>query len=108
MGRVVALRPGSRLQVAVDGSRGIAAALLEPPDLVFLDLHLPDMPGEAVLEQLRLMPGLAEVPVVVVTADASPSARERLSALGSDGFLTKPIDLDDVLGWIDATASAVR
>ena len=108
MARVVALRPGSWLQVAVDGSRGIAAALLEPPDLVFLDLHLPDMPGEAVLEQLRLLPGLAEVPVVVVTADASPSVRERLSALGSDGFLTKPIDLDDVLGWIDATASGVR
>ena len=108
MARVVALRPGSRLEVAVDGSRGIAAALIEPPDLVFLDLHLPDMPGEAVLEQLRLLPGLAEVPVVVVTADASPSVRERLSALGSDGFLTKPITLDDVLGWIDATASAVR
>ena len=65
------------------------------------------MPGESVLEQLRLLPGMAEVPVVVVTADASPSARERLSALGSDGFLTKPIDLDDVLGWIDATASGV-
>ncbi len=105
MARVVALRPGSRLQVAVDGASGIAAALLEPPDLVFLDLHLPDMPGEAVLEQLRLLPGLAEVPVVVVTADASPSARERMSALGSDGFLTKPLDLENVLGWIDATAS---
>ena len=105
MARVVALRPGSRLQVAADGTRGIAAALLDPPDLVFLDLHLPDMHGEAVLEQLRLLPGLAEVPVVVVTADASPSVRERMSALGSDGFLTKPLDLENVLGWIDATAS---
>jgi CheY-like chemotaxis protein len=105
MARVVALRPGSRLQVAADGTRGIAAALFDPPDLVFLDLHLPDMHGEAVLEQLRLLPGLAEVPVVVVTADASPSVRERMSALGSDGFLTKPLDLENVLGWIDATAS---
>ncbi len=108
MARVVALRPGSRLQVAVDGAHGIAAALLEPPDLVFLDLHLPDIPGEEVLQQLRPLPGLAEVPVVVVTADASPSARERMSVLGADGFLTKPLDLDDVLGWIDATASGVR
>jgi CheY-like chemotaxis protein len=107
MGRVVALRPGSRLQIAVDGAHGIAAALLEPPDLVFLDLHLPDMSGEEVLQQLRRLPGCAEVPVVVVTADASPNTRERMSALGSDGVLTKPFDLDEVLGWIDATESAV-
>jgi hypothetical protein len=42
-----------------------------------------------------------------VTADASPNTRERMATLGSDGFLTKPLALDDVLGWIDATASGV-
>ena len=107
MGRVVALRPGSRLQIAVDGAHGIAAALLEPPDLVFLDLHLPDMSGEEVLQQLRKLPGCATVPVVVVTADASPHTRVRMAAVGSDGFLAKPFDLEDVLGWIDATASGM-
>ncbi len=107
MARVVALRPGSRLEVAVDGSQGIAAALHEPPDLVFLDVHLPDLPGEEVLRRLRRLPGCADVPVVVVTADASPSLQRRMVDLGCDGFLTKPLDLDDVLGWIDATATGL-
>ncbi len=106
MARVVALRPGSRLQVTVDGAHGIAAALHEPPDLVFLDLHLPDLPGEEVLRRLRRVPGCADVPVIVVTADASLSVRQRMAELRCDGFLTKPFDLDDVLSWIDRTASA--
>jgi signal transduction histidine kinase/ActR/RegA family two-component response regulator len=105
MERLVALRPGCRLQIAANGVDGLAAMLPEPPDLVFLDVHLPDLPGDEVLQRLRLMPGCADVPVVVVTADASPSVRERMTTLGSDGFLTKPLDLADVLGWIDATAA---
>jgi PAS domain S-box-containing protein len=105
MTRVVSLRQGCRLEVAADGARGLAAAQHEPPDLVFLDLHLPDLSGEEVLQRLRALPGCGGIPVVVVTADASPGARERMLELGSDGFLTKPIDLDDVLGWIDGAAS---
>ncbi len=101
MSRVVALRPGCRLEVARDGAQGLAAARREVPVLVFLDLHLPDMDGEQVLRELRTVPSCADVPVVVVTADASPGARKKMAELGSSGFLTKPIDLDDVLGWID-------
>ena len=101
MSRVVALRPGCRLEVARDGAQGLAAARREAPVLVFLDLHLPDMDGEQVLRELRTVPSCADVPVVVVTADASPGARKKMAELGSSGFLTKPIDLDDVLGWID-------
>jgi CheY-like chemotaxis protein len=73
---------------------------------VLLDLHLPDMHGEEVLRELRRVPACADVPVVVVTADASPGARERMLGLGSNGFLTKPIDLDDVLGWIDGAQTS--
>ncbi len=105
MERVVALRPGCRLEVAVNGADGLAAMLPKPPDLVFLDVHLPDLSGDEVLQRLRTLPGCAAVPVVVVTADASQGVRERMTAVGSDGFLTKPLDLDDVLGWIDTTAS---
>jgi len=105
MHRVVSLRPGCRLGVATNGADGLAAMLPDPPDLVFLDVHLPDLRGDEVLQRLRRLPGCADVPVVVVTADASPSVRERMSTLGSDGFLTKPLDLTDVLGWIDAAAA---
>jgi PAS domain S-box-containing protein len=106
MARVVALRPGCVLLVAPDGAAGLAAARREAPDLVLLDLHLPDMHGEEVLRELRTVPACADVPVVVVTADASPGARERMLGLGSNGFLTKPIDLDDVLGWIDGVLTS--
>ncbi len=101
MSRVVARRPGCRLEVARDGAQALADARREAPVLVFLDLHLPDMDGEQVLRELRGMPSCAEVPVVVVTADASPKVRKKMAELGSNGFLTKPVDLDDVLGWID-------
>jgi PAS domain S-box-containing protein len=106
MARVVALRPGCVLLVAPDGAQGLAAARREAPDLVLLDLHLPDMHGEEVLRELRKVPACADVPVVVVTADASPGARERMLGLGSNGFLTKPIDLDDVLAWIDSVLTS--
>ena len=76
-----------------------------PPDLVFLDLHLPDLSGDELLGRLRALPGCAGIPIVVVTADASPGARERMLGLGADGFLTKPFDLDDVLGWIDRSTA---
>jgi CheY-like chemotaxis protein/anti-sigma regulatory factor (Ser/Thr protein kinase) len=108
MSRMVALRPGCRLEVARDGGQALAAARREAPVLVFLDLHLPDMGGEQVLRELRAMPSCAEVPVVVVTADASAKVHTKMAGLGSNGFLTKPIDLDDVLGWIDRALSGAE
>jgi CheY-like chemotaxis protein len=107
MARVVALRPGCRLEVVTTGDEGLRSAGQAPPDLAFLDLHLPDLSGEEVLRRMRALPGCGAIPIVVVTADASPGARERMMALGSDGFLTKPIDLDDVLGWIDRAQPVV-
>jgi CheY-like chemotaxis protein len=106
MERVVALRPGCHLEVAGDGAGGIAAAARLRPDLVLLDLHLPDLGGDEVLRRLRAQPGGDGIPVVVVTADASSGARDRMLEAGAEGFLTKPIDVDEVLGWIDRTVAA--
>ncbi|MFN8158910.1 MAG: PAS domain S-box protein [Candidatus Nanopelagicales bacterium] len=101
MTRIVSLREGATLDVATTGGDGLAAALSTLPDLVLLDLHLPDMRGDEVLRRLRLDPTTHDVPVVVVTADATPGLRQRLESIGADGFLTKPIDVNDVLDWID-------
>ncbi len=81
------------LVVAGSGSAGVAAAKAHTPRAILLDLHLPDMPGESVLLQLKADPATRDVPVVVVTADAAASVRERLITLGADAFLTKPLDL---------------
>lgn len=101
MTRIVELRDGATLTVATTGEEGVATAVAARPDLVLLDLHLPDMRGDEVLRALRLDPATRDVPVVIVTADATPGVRQRLVGLGADGFLTKPVDVNDVLNWID-------
>ena len=69
--------------------------------LVLLDLHLPDMSGEEVLRLLFENPVTRDVPVVVVTADATPGLTRRLQASGATAFLTKPLDIKRVLQLVD-------
>lgn len=101
MSRIADLHGGTELRTAAEGSAGLVAAAEERPDLVFLDLHLPDMPGEAVLERLLQLPTMDGVPVVVVTADATPGLGARLKSLGAEAVLTKPVDVAEVLSWLD-------
>lgn len=102
MTRIAALREGVTLMLASDGRSGLQMALDDPPDLILLDLHLPDLSGDDVLLRLRADDRTAEVPVLVVTADASVEVRHRLELLGSDGFLTKPVEVSEVLSWFDS------
>jgi signal transduction histidine kinase/CheY-like chemotaxis protein/HPt (histidine-containing phosphotransfer) domain-containing protein len=88
------------LHVARDGSSGVALARELRPDLVLLDLHLPDIPGEQVLAALRGDHELAETPVIIVSADASPVQAKRLLAAGANGYLTKPFDIDQLLAAV--------
>ena len=68
---------------------------------MLLDLHLPDLPGEEVLRRLRADARTAGIPVVVVSADATPASLERLRAAGADAYLTKPLDVDEFLAAVD-------
>jgi signal transduction histidine kinase len=86
-------RPGWRVVPAADGRRGLALAAEHAPDVVLLDLHLPDMHGAEVLRRLRADPRTAGAAVVVISADATPRAVETLTAAGADAFLAKPLDL---------------
>ncbi len=101
MVRIAALHGATELRTAADGSAGLVAAAEDRPDLVFLDLHLPDMTGETVLERLLQLPTMDGVPIVVVTADATPGLGARLKSLGAEAVLTKPVDVGEILAWID-------
>jgi PAS domain S-box-containing protein len=101
MRSIVARRAAAELSVVTRGTEALASALASPPDLLILDLHLPDMSGEEVLRRLRSDARTASMPVVVLTADAAPHVRKRLARLGADAFLTKPVDVAQVLAWID-------
>ena len=80
---------------------GVDLARQHAPDLSLLDMHLPDIPGEEVLRRLRADARTAGIPVVVVSADATPASLERLRAAVANAYLTKPLDVDEFLTAID-------
>jgi PAS domain S-box-containing protein len=99
--RILAQREGVRLLVAMHGELGLDLAHEHHPDLVLLDLHLPDMPGDEVLARLRGDPRTAGIPVVVMSADATPGRIDRLLAAGASTYLTKPLDVRGMLKTLD-------
>ncbi|MEW5930482.1 MAG: PAS domain S-box protein [Gemmatimonadota bacterium] len=102
-------RPGWRLIPALQGGLGVELAREHAPDVVLLDLHLPDMPGEEVLRQLRADPRTAGIPVIVISADATPRTIERLQAAGADEYLTKPLNVKRFVEAVNAMlAGAAR
>ncbi len=104
--KIFALASDMGLSVAREGAAGLAMARAELPDLILLDLHLPDMSGEQVLAALLADPITAEIPVIVVSADASPVQTRRLRAAGAVGYLTKPFDVDQLLVAVRARGTA--
>ena len=101
MERVFERRPNVALVHAATGASAIATAIAIRPQVVFLDLHLPDMDGAEVLRRLQENRELRTVPVVVLSADATPDQARRLKASGAKAYLTKPLDLSVVLQMLD-------
>jgi PAS domain S-box-containing protein len=91
--RLVARRGDLELRFATRGKAGLELAREETPDLVVLDLHLPDMTGYDVLAALRADDATADVPVIIVTADIAQHHEQRLRRTGATAYLTKPLDL---------------
>ncbi len=81
---------------AVDGPSGLEAAASSPPDLILLDINLPEMDGYELVGKLRKIPGLATTPIIALTAYALKGDRERILAAGCDGYIQKPIDVDSL------------
>jgi hypothetical protein len=103
MERLFARRPGVRLVGAAQGQAGLDLARADRPDLVLLDLHLPDMNGEEVLRRLWEDPHTRAIPVAILSADATPAQAKRLRAAGAMAYLTKPLDVSEVLQLLDDT-----
>jgi PAS domain S-box-containing protein len=103
MERLLARRPGVRLVGAAQGQAGLDLARADRPDLILLDLHLPDMHGEEVLRRLWEDPNTRAIPVAVLSADATPMQATRLRAAGATTYLTKPLDVSEVLRLLDDT-----
>ena len=93
---------------AVQGSLGLELAFVHQPDLILLDRHLPDMPGEEVLDQLRADPRTAGIPIIVISADVMPGRGSALRDAGAAAFLTKPIDVEAFWGALSTALGEKR
>ena len=93
---------------AVQGRLGLELAFVHQPDLILLDRHLPDMPGEEVLDLLRADPRTAGIPVIVISADVMPGRGSALRDAGAVAFLTKPIDVEAFWGALRTALSDKR
>ncbi len=102
IGELLQRRPDLRLHVAEDGQRGVQQALAVQPQLVLLDMQLPDMDGFEVLRRLRAQPTLAQVPVIALSANAMPEDIERALAAGMSDYWTKPLDFTAFLASLEA------
>jgi len=86
-------RAGFTVVVATDGAQGIAMAASERPDLILMDLTLPNMDGEEATRRIKADPATQRIPVIALTANAMSGDREKALAAGCDDFDTKPVEL---------------
>lgn len=84
---------GYRLLHAETGESGISIAIAEQPDLILIDMGLPDIDGQTVVTHLRQMEALRAVPIVAITAWPPETASEMARRYGCDGCIVKPIDV---------------
>ena len=94
-------RGNVKLMEAMQGGIGLELAREHRPDLILLDLHLPDIDGDEVLQRLRGDARTMSIPVIIVSADATPHQEERLKHGGAEAYLTKPFNVRELLSVIN-------
>ncbi|MGH2853303.1 MAG: ATP-binding protein [Solirubrobacteraceae bacterium] len=99
--RLIERFPGVRLIPAMQGKLGVDLARQHHPDLILLDLHLPDLHGGEALRQLKGDPATASIPVVILSADATRGQVDVLMRAGATDYLTKPIDIELLLKTVE-------
>lgn len=105
---VLAQRPQVRLFAAMRGELGIELARRQRPDVILLDLHLPDIRGDEVLRRLREGPDTQDIPVVMISADATTGQAERMIKAGARAYLTKPLDVKQFLTLVDQMLTELK
>ncbi len=96
------------LEVAVQGTIALDLAHELHPVLILLDLHLPDMSGEDALRRLKADPATADIPVVVLSADVTPGRIDRILDAGALGYLSKPVDVPQLIAYLDEASPGGR
>ena len=96
------VRRGYEVLTAGDGERGVSLAISEMPDLILMDISLPDLNGWDATRRIRRNQRTADIPVMALTAHAMSGDREKALAAGCNDYATKPMDLDSLLAKMEA------
>ena len=99
-------RAGFTVVIATNGVQGVAMAASEHPDLIIMDLTLPDIDGWEATQRIKADPATTHIPIVALTANAMTGDREKAIAAGCDDFDTKPVEMPRLLDKIRALAPA--
>jgi PAS domain S-box-containing protein len=103
-------RKGFDVVTACDGADALVKGLAQRPDLILMDVHMPEMDGLEATRRLRAEPGLRRVPIIALTALAMPGDRQRCLDAGMDDYLSKPLGMQELhrtlLGWLRRRSAA--
>ena len=91
---------GDEVIEAREGAEGVALAVQEKPDLVIMDIQLPDIDGLEATKRIRASEAESDIPIIALTSYAMPGDREKALAAGCDGYITKPIDVETFMADI--------
>ena len=97
---------GYEIVSAPDGAAGIAMAAAEPPDLILMDLNLPEIDSWEATRRLKADPATRDIPIIALSAHAMAGDREKAIATGCDDFETKPVEFDRLLAKIEHALDA--
>jgi len=104
--RIIARLRDIKLISAMEAQPGIRLASTEIPDLILMDLHLPDIDGFCAFEKIRSMEETSHIPIIAVSADAMEDDRKKALDMGFQTYITKPIDVDSFINVIEDVLSA--
>jgi two-component system cell cycle response regulator DivK len=99
-------RRGYQVITAADGKRGIAMAHNQRPDLIVMDMSLPEIDGWEATRRLKADPATRSIPIVALTAHAMASDRKRAMDAGCDDYFTKPVDFENLVRGLEAFLEA--
>lgn len=91
---------GYKMIEATDGTSGVDMAVREKPDVILMDINLPDIDGVEATRRIKAIPELAEIPIIALTANVMHGDRERYTAAGCDGYLGKPVTKNELINTI--------